>query len=34
MDSKLASFGPFRFGSQDARLKAAEIRKEVMKPAT
>ena len=31
MDSTLASFGPFRFGSQEARLKAAEICKDVMK---
>lgn len=30
MDSTLASFGPFRFGGQDARLKAAEICKDVM----
>lgn len=30
MDSTLASFGPFRFGSQEARLKAAEICKDVM----
>jgi hypothetical protein len=31
MDSTLASFGPFRFGTQEARLKAAEICKDVMK---
>ncbi|HEY4368533.1 MAG TPA: hypothetical protein VGN07_14950 [Steroidobacteraceae bacterium] len=31
MDSTLSSFGPFRFGSQEARLKAAEICKDVMK---
>lgn len=30
MDSTLSSFGPFRFGTQEARLKAAEICKEVM----
>ena len=30
MDRTLASFGPFRFGSQEARLKAAEICKDVM----
>jgi uncharacterized protein YcfL len=30
MDSTLASFGPFRFGTQEARLKAAEICKDVM----
>lgn len=31
MDSTLSSFGPFRFGTQEARLKAAEICKDVMK---
>lgn len=30
MDRTLASVGPFRFGSQEARLKAAEICKDVM----
>jgi hypothetical protein len=30
-DRTLASFGPFRFGSQEARLKAAEICKDVMR---
>jgi hypothetical protein len=31
MDSTLSSFGPFSFGTQEARLKAAEICKDVMK---
>jgi hypothetical protein len=31
MDRTLGSFGPFQFGTQDARLKAAEICKDVMK---
>jgi hypothetical protein len=31
MDSTLASFGPISFATQDARLKAAEICKDVMK---
>jgi hypothetical protein len=31
MDSTLASFGPFRFGRPEARLKAAEICKDVMR---
>jgi hypothetical protein len=31
MDSTLSSFGPFTFATQDARLKAAEICKDVMK---
>lgn len=30
MDRTLATFGPFRFGGPEARLKAAEICKEVM----
>jgi hypothetical protein len=31
MDSTLASFGPISFATQEARLKAAEICKDVMK---
>lgn len=31
MDSTVASFGPFSFATQEARLKAAEICKDVMK---
>ncbi|HEY6641898.1 hypothetical protein [Povalibacter sp.] len=31
MDNTLASFGPFRFGTQESRLKAAEICRDVMK---
>jgi hypothetical protein len=31
MDSTLASFGPISFATQDARLKAAEICRDVMK---
>ncbi len=30
MDSTLGSVGPFTYGSQDARLKAAEICKQVI----
>ncbi|MFC4307568.1 hypothetical protein ACFPN2_00600 [Steroidobacter flavus] len=31
MDRTLASVGPFTYGSQEARLKAAEICRDVMK---